>query len=244
MALKIGQIRNTNSVSNYMTDITSTTAVGTAQSLNPFGGKTAFDDFSINVNLTEGIVYYLTLKIEKKEEGAYKYNDTDYSNLKLSLRLQQENVYETTKNPPPQNLNVLYYTIGKKDGQNSDYFYLDIVFVPLQNTYNRIVLQIERNIYDAIYQNTSGPRKLKRNNNDVLEYKLYTLNNIKPNNNSWIKMGIQTRPGSLIVVNKEPIRIGRSGIYELNNGTKITEVMLASSDENINPFLLDYIQET
>ena len=37
----------------------------------------------------------------------------------------------------------------------------------------------------------------------------------------WLKFGYQCRPGSLIVVNKQPIRLGRSGIYEINNGTLI-----------------------
>ena len=56
-------------------------------------------------------------------------------------------------------------------------------------------------------------------------------------------MGVQARPGTLIVVNKEPIRIGRSGIYELNNGTKITSFMLTPSDNTEDSFLVDYIYE-
>lgn len=61
----------------------------------------------------------------------------------------------------------------------------------------------------------------------------------------WIKIGYQCRPGSLIVVNKQPIRLGRSGVYEINNGTVITQFMIASpggsSDRNrIDAFLLDY----
>lgn len=60
----------------------------------------------------------------------------------------------------------------------------------------------------------------------------------------WLKFGYQSRPGGLIVVNKEPIRIGRSGIYEINNGTKITSFMIAnpggSNASKIDAFLLDY----
>lgn len=73
------------------------------------------------------------------------------------------------------------------------------------------------------------------------------LNNILPLSKAseyWIKLGYQSRPGSLIVVNKEPIRVGRSGIYELNNGTKIENFMIASpngsNNEKIDAFLLDY----
>ena len=60
----------------------------------------------------------------------------------------------------------------------------------------------------------------------------------------WLKFGYQCRPGSLIVVNKEPIRIGRSGIYEIDNGTIIKSFMVASpngnDNDNIDAFLLDY----
>jgi hypothetical protein len=74
------------------------------------------------------------------------------------------------------------------------------------------------------------------------------LNNIIPDGiqrkNGWFKMGYQSRPGSLIVVNGEPIVVGRSGIYEINNGTLIKSFMIAtpggSDSSKIDAFLLDY----
>jgi len=60
----------------------------------------------------------------------------------------------------------------------------------------------------------------------------------------WKKVGVQSRPGSLVVINKEPIRLGRSGIYELNNGTKITSFMIVPDTRgygHLDPFLVDYI---
>ena len=71
-----------------------------------------------------------------------------------------------------------------------------------------------------------------------------TLNNLVEQSSGWIKFGYQCRPGSLIVVNREPIRVGRSGIYEINNGTTINSFMIAnpngSNNSNIDAFLLDY----
>lgn len=73
-----------------------------------------------------------------------------------------------------------------------------------------------------------------------------SLVNIIPNKASsgFLKFGYQSRPGSLIVVNGEPIRVGRSGIYEINNGTIIKSFMIASpngsDNKNIDAFLLDY----
>ena len=68
--------------------------------------------------------------------------------------------------------------------------------------------------------------------------------------NTWLKLGYQSIPGSLIVINQQPIRVGRSGIFKLNNGMKIKSFMIASSggalagNANIDAFLLDYAYQT
>lgn len=74
--------------------------------------------------------------------------------------------------------------------------------------------------------------------------KLNNLTSIASKSSSWLRFGYQCRPGSLIVVNGEPIRLGKSGIYEINNGTLITSFMIASPNGSdsayIDAFLLDY----
>ena len=71
-----------------------------------------------------------------------------------------------------------------------------------------------------------------------------TLVNLVNQTSGWTKIGYQCRPGSLVVVNGEPIRLGRSGIYEINNGTIINSFMIASprgsNNKYIDAFLLDY----
>lgn len=68
------------------------------------------------------------------------------------------------------------------------------------------------------------------------------------NKKRWTRFGYQSRPGNLIVVNKSPMRVGRSGIYELNAGIDIDSFMIAapqgSDSNNIDAFLLDYAYET
>lgn len=68
------------------------------------------------------------------------------------------------------------------------------------------------------------------------------------NVNRWIKIGYQCRPGSLIVINQEPIRVGRSGIFEMDNGLPITDFRIAnpggSDPKYIDAFLLDYAYAT
>ena len=64
------------------------------------------------------------------------------------------------------------------------------------------------------------------------------------NKTNWLKLGFQSRPGTLVVINNEPVRVGRSGTYEINNGSLINSFMITApggSDNNkIDAFLLDY----
>lgn len=81
-------------------------------------------------------------------------------------------------------------------------------------------------------------------NGDICRLKNIISQNSIDGSNHWLKMGFQSRPGTLIVVNKCPIRVGRSGIYEINNGMIINSFMVTapqgSDDNKIDAFLLDY----
>lgn len=276
MALRIGQKRNIDaqSSSSYMTSIKNDFTASTVQSLNPFvddfadeSSNSYFSDYCLKKNnnsyLSVGAVYYLVLKIKKPiqhdqvKDNLY-YIDSEggghsYDEISFSLLLQENDYYEDKDDDHPvQKISVQPYHLGKSTTQDNAYFYLDVVFTPLIDTYNSIVLKMNRNYYDAIkeerkYFLDGGVQE----GTSPVEYQIYTLLNIMGNESYWTKMGIQTRPGTLIIINKEPIRVGRSGIYELNNGTKITSFMMAAppsmdgseSNPEINPYLLDYIYE-
>ena len=161
------------------------------------------------------------------------------------------------------------YKFKKTDGQEEgidlfadpdpEYVTFQYVFKPKKD-YNTILIKLNRTGYDILIQ----PRdwlvekvevELQEGQSNDLLYPNFThlapngqiskLNNIIPNNRSpWVKMGYQSRPGSLIVINDQPIRVGRSGIYEINNGIKIRDFMIATPNgvntQNIDAFLLDY----
>lgn len=65
------------------------------------------------------------------------------------------------------------------------------------------------------------------------------------NHTPLIKIGVQGPTGMLMVINGEPIRIGPSGIYEINNGYKIKTFGVIIKDNNLSTdgkeyFILDY----
>lgn len=54
------------------------------------------------------------------------------------------------------------------------------------------------------------------------------------------KIGVQTDPGSLIIVNGEGMRVGKSGTLEINCGIPITDLGFAAPAGNIKDFIVDY----
>ena len=71
-----------------------------------------------------------------------------------------------------------------------------------------------------------------------------SVTNIFGGNINAVQIGIQSRPGSLFIINQEPIYLGRSGVYEVNNGTIVTSVGVAAPGgvdiSKIQDFILDY----
>ena len=98
----------------------------------------------------------------------------------------------------------------------------------------------------------------------IVYQELSTIGNIL-NGDIAVKMGIQSKPGLLMCINGQEIRIGKTGIYEMRNGVvKATQFSVVSPalDElypeyidqsmclfhnnkyrSITPFTLDYIYE-
>ena len=63
------------------------------------------------------------------------------------------------------------------------------------------------------------------------------------NKTSLKQIGVQARPGMLMTINGEGIKVGRSGIYEINNGVVVNSIgfVIESGDNNqSNYFILDY----
>lgn len=144
-----------------------------------------------------------------------------------------------------------------------EYITFSYVFKPMKSDYNTILLKLNRIGYDVLVEPRNWLLQTttvtdESMNESITFYsnikclspdgQISKLNNIIPQNRTpWKKMGYQSRPGSLIVINDEPIRVGRSGIYELNNGMDIVSFMIAnpngSNIKNIDAFLLDYVYE-
>ena len=192
-------------------------------------------------------------------------NDADNLNLQILLKNGSELGDEETN--PPEIIGTCSVPVAKYN-ESEEYSSYSFVFSP-SKTFNRLGFRINRVSYDVInsiprnwlidstidtsperrYTSVDGAYVQVSTRGNRIEYSgenadLCTLNNLVTEPSGWLKIGYQCRPGSLIVVNKEPIRVGRSGIYEINNGTIIDSFMIASpggsDNSKIDAFLLDY----
>ena len=119
-------------------------------------------------------------------------------------------------------------------GDYSDVFSrsIEIVFQP-NGTYNRVEFELIRNASDY----DSSPANLVIEN-----VQLILVNNLLDsliNSDTIIKLGVQSRPGFLMVIDGEAIKVGRTGIYQLHEGVSIRYFgIVVTSDED--KFIIDY----
>lgn len=112
---------------------------------------------------------------------------------------------------------------------------IELVFTPYKEA-EYLVFQLRRVAYD--YNTEARSISLYEDEEGSTTVEVYSVNNILTQIAN--KIGIQSRPGTLVIINKEPMRIGKSGTLEINNGIFINSVGFAAPNENINDFILDY----
>ena len=126
---------------------------------------------------------------------------------------------------------------GRQTNITVPYQTVELVFTPYQNS-THLVFQLRRVSYDY----TITPRVLsvvEQEVSDSSKHDIATVNNILPRT-PVNKIGIQTRPGSLVAINQEQMRVGKSGTLEINNGILITSVGMIAPNNDVNDFILDY----
>lgn len=132
------------------------------------------------------------------------------------------------------------YTVQR----GTDMVYFENIISP-NDTYNQIIWELERTALDYRTLNPNGTY------GRIMEVRVESYarlidilnNNLKsfyPNLKYLTKIGIQGPPALLMCINGEQIRIGKSGIYELNNGMNITSISFIPKYSEANSDRLDY----
>ena len=125
------------------------------------------------------------------------------------------------------------------------YGYLEIVFRPVEDDFNTILFEMVRTPEDYNIQQDADDGSTDYGRVVPLEhfsFDLYQLNNlvaiINPDGMKLDRIGVTGKPGLFTSVNGEEIRIGPSGVYELNV-LPITSLTVVARDQS-EQFTVDY----
>lgn len=192
-----------------------------------------FEDETLKANFEADIPYYFHGKIKRMQSTQTFY-----------IRLVNG---ETTSSEDYQEQYIKTIEV-EKSGTTSeipdDYKWVDVefIFVP-QITFQYMVFELQRDSTDFT---------LEKRFPLIAYEELSKINNYLPtlipdsNSNSvnLIKMGIQSRPGLLMCINKEEIRTSKTGVYELQNGLITVDFFsvcsaLKEADYSIDPTKTD-----
>ena len=167
--------------------------------------------------------YYIRFKVYKKANP---------QTIKIKL---------VNTNKTSDNIQVLK-SIVVEGGRESDYSSYEIVISP-NNTYNRILFELQRELEDYNIINADGTYgRICNIYIDRLDEVYNVINYLNPliNKSSLLQIGVQSAPGLLMCINGEEIKVGRSGLYEILNGYKISFIGFIVEPGDNKYFILDY----
>ena len=135
-------------------------------------------------------------------------------------------------------------TVTVAAGSDTDYATFEMIISPNDNyTYNQVFVELNRELIDFNTINEDGTYgRLMHIEVERLDKIYNIIDFLSPSisgNKILKQIGIQGPPGLLMSINGEEIRIGHSGLYEINHGVNTTFIgFIVEADEKY--FILDY----
>ncbi len=133
-------------------------------------------------------------------------------------------------------------TIVVNAGRETEYSTYEMIISP-NNDYNQIKFELQRELEDYNKENTDGTYgRICKMEVIRLDEVYNIINYLKDiiNKSSLLQIGVQSAPGLLMCINGEEIRVGRSGLYEILNGYKVTFIGFIVEPNDNKYFILDY----
>lgn len=175
----------------------------------------------IDINLSQNKYYYLKIKIYRKSS------------------LQNFSIYLTNNN-----IQTLLKNIKVEGGEETAYEIVDFIIAP-ENNYSDIKIELNRTTEDYNIINEDGSRGRKVNLEVMQICEVFNIINklsSEQGSISYLKqIGVQGPSGLKMCIDGEEIRVGKSKIYEINNGViiKFLGFIIEENDDN-QTFILDY----
>ena len=146
------------------------------------------------------------------------------------------------------NYNDISMTASWNHEQGDNYGYAEIVFRPVEDNFSEITIEMVRTAEDYNIQGVDSEgetvygRYVDLNEFDYTLYQLTNLvNEINPNG-TLERVGIWSHPGLLMAINGEEIRVGKSGLWEIDGILPIESIGIVAVDYKDN-WSMDYMYE-
>lgn len=142
------------------------------------------------------------------------------------------------------NFNDVSIVASWKESLGLNYVNFDMVFRPLEQ-FDTILIEMVRSAEDYNIQRSVGEAieygRIVDSNN--LKFRLGELNNLVQymnNGGALSRIGIWSHSGLLMAVNGEEVRVGRSGLYEIDVIDIDSIGIVADNNDYTNNFTIDY----
>lgn len=163
--------------------------------------------------------YYLQFEVEERMDSEQKFY------LKLRNNTQTEDNEQLVEE----------FTVPAGNGTR----YFEVTFTP-NATYNQILWELQRTALDYQLDHGRLMNIIIKNYTRLINI-ISTLKQTYSNMTYLTKIGIQGPPSLLMCINGEQIRIGKSGIYEINNDIiKITSISFVPKQATLTSNEVDY----
>lgn len=116
--------------------------------------------------------------------------------------------------------------------------YFEVILSP-NATYNQVLWELQRTALDYRMLNARVMNVVDYTYTRLIDV-LTTLKSTYTGMEYLTKIGIQGPPSLLMCINREQIRIGKTGIYEINNGINITSISFVPKASTLSSDGLDY----
>ena len=225
MSFNFGQFRSSQ-INSYSTNLTMELATEQSESIAGNEVVSFYNKYGIlsGNNIVNNLnCYYLNFTVKRRSD----------SEQRFYLKLQNANSTEDNEQLIDE------FKVSKGNGTET----LDIIISP-NATYDRFVWELQRTALDYRMLNADGTygRIMDVSINtysqliDVITEKLKSdYSNLE----SLKKIGIQGPPSLLMCINREQIRIGHNGIYEINNGININSISFVPKNTT-DYFIMDF----
>ncbi len=238
MAYNIGQFRRTSNISDYYEEVSDNFTIEYfKEKISELTSNVYFENayYEYSNKMNKQSYYYLDFSVKKMTSA-----QTFYLKLK---NFTDEDYEENTSSEENNEQIIAELTVPKTASTEDEWVNFEVIIAP-NKSYGQLYWDLRRTISsdyraasDLEVEGVIGRRM------QIVINKFAIIKNVIQNINKVVKIGVQGPPSLLMCINGEQIRIGKTGIFEINEqNVSISFVGFVPKIKNgiMEYFIMDY----